>query len=151
MLNVSKCIKRIADTQKIKSVEVLPDKNKCEEKCLQKSCRYYYDLNIKFYVARCQPKTFQQKQFSLCSRKVTDSKGNVFVVSVVSVIALSTLVGALTYLYRRHKTTNRFETVSKVLTYICFTTVLVHLDFEKQTFENFLFYYRQLMKKETFL
>ena len=121
--NVSKCIKENAAEQNIEIIQVLTDKeNYCEEKCSKKSCTLYYDLNIKRYIASCEPKILQQKHFNLCSRIIADSKSNVLVIAVVSVLAVSTVIIILTYLYRRNKISNRLETVSRVIIIICFTT-----------------------------
>ena len=122
ILKVSKCIKPISDKKKIKSIQLSADRKKCEEKCSKKSCSLYYDLNIKRYIASCEPKILQQKHFKLCSRIIADSKSNVLVIAVVSVIAALTVISGMIYLYRRYKTSNRFETISLVIIVICYTT-----------------------------
>ena len=116
---ISKCIKRLKNENNINDIEVLPQKTRCEEKCMQKYCSLHFVINIQKYVPSCQPKTLQQKQFNLCQMNdvSTDSKNNSYsnlnvVVLIVVVFIVSTALSVLTCFYRRHKTTNRSETVS---------------------------------------
>ena len=119
MSKIYKCTLKLATKFNVKDIEVLSEKQICEEYCLQSSCTLLYQINYRKYVPSCQQRTLQQKRFKLCQmdklnkefKNKSYSNYNVVVLLVISFIfALS--LSVLTYLYRRHKTTNRSESVS---------------------------------------
>ena len=48
---ISKCIKRLKNENNINNIEVLPQKTRCEEKCMQKYCSLHFVINIQKYQA----------------------------------------------------------------------------------------------------
>ena len=129
---ISECVTTFAEEERIDHIEVLHESTECQQKCKNKNCILYYEVYYQKYVSNCKPKNFQQKQLNLCefttATKDYENNGyssyNVPVITVAIVLVISTLVGAMTYLYRRHNVIDRSDTVSQKIKVICFNIVL---------------------------
>ena len=125
---LSNCIKQLAVEKNIFDVNVLPVKQMCDKKCVDTNCSLHYVIDLGNYVTSCKSKTFQQQQFSFCADSKNNGDSNYIVIVIVFVLAFVVLlvVGVLTYFYRRYKTSNNSETVSRITKSICFSIVFGH-------------------------